>query len=72
MINNLQHAEATVVSNIPLGQTWHYGMALMGRTHDSAAVMWEVVHVCGDAGGVDPIAAIEGHHSEAHHGPVRQ
>ena len=44
----------------------------MGRTHDSAAVVWEVVHVCGDAGGVDPVAAIEGHHSQAHHGPVRQ
>ena len=42
------------------------------RTNNSATVVWEVVHIGGDAGSVDPIAAIEGHDSEADHGPVGQ
>ncbi len=34
--------------------------------------MWEIVDIGGDAGSVDPVAAVEGHDREGDHGPVRQ
>ena len=41
-------------------------------TDNAAPVAREVVDVGGDAGGVDPVAAVEGHDCQRHHGPVWQ
>ena len=41
-------------------------------TDDAAPVAREVMDVGGDAGGVDPVAAVEGHDSQRYHGPVGQ